>query len=321
MTTIQKTEIAALVQQERDRLGSMKAVAAKCNVSEATISQIINEKWEQIADRMWRNIGQALGWTSNGWQLVETTNSRLLYNVFSDAKEHSLFMMVSHKAGSGKTASGQTFAQLNAREAVYFIQAREWSRRQFLLELCRTLGITLGPGYNTTEDMIASVSTFFNQRQHMRPLLILDEADKLKADALRVLIPLYNELEDKVGMVMMGTDNLERTINIGVQWSKKGFDEIHSRFGGRFIHLYGSTWNDVKAICEANGIYDQATQKQIWDEAQPKQYNVQGRFVHMIEDLRRVKRSVQREIIKLKYQQHEPSTERADAAGSIASHA
>jgi hypothetical protein len=308
MTTNQKTEIANRAAQKGETLGSLAAVAQVCQVSTATISQMINQKWDLISDKMWRKVGAALGWKQEGWQVVETTNTKLLYNVFEDAKAGSLFMMVSHKAGSGKTTSGRTYAETNARNAVYFIQAREWSRRQFLVQLCRTLGISTGPGYSTTEDMISLVCDFFHQRTDHRPLLILDEADKLKADALRVLIPLYNELEDRIGMVMMGTDNLKRTIKIGVQWNKKGFDEIHSRFGARFINLYGARWADVKMICEANGIHDNATQKAIWKDASPKQHNVNGTFVQMVEDMRRIKRSVQRELIKLKYNESTASS-------------
>lgn len=298
MTIVQKKEIQALVASTKESMGSARAVGVKCGVSEAMISLILNDKWDAIADKTWIRIGQALGWSQAGWQVVETTNTRLLNQVYTDAKENSLWMAVSYQAGSGKTVSGRTYAATYASEACYFIQAREWSRRQFLAELCKVLGIGY-PASATTEGMIELIVDFLVQRAHLRPLIILDETDKLKADALRVLIPLYNELEDKVGFVIQGTENLQRKIEIGVQWNKQGFDELHSRFGRSFVHLYGATKADIKNICQANGISDPATIEAIWKEAGPRQMNIQGQFVAMVDDLRRVRRAVTREVIKL----------------------
>lgn len=321
MTTNTKQEIRALVIRERDALGTMKSAANKAGVSEATISQIINDNLELISDKMWYKISEALGYRPTGWQLVETTNTRVLRQVFEDAKANSMFMAVAHRAGSGKTISGRAYATENALQGVYFLQAREWSRRQFLAELCRVLGVGTGPAHVTTEEMVELVSSFFIQRAALRPLLIIDEADKLKADALRVLIPLYNSLEDVIGMVVMGTDNLQRQVEIGVQWNKKGFDELHSRFGRNFVHLFGATLADVRSICEANGIQDNDLIRDIFKEAGPRQQSIGGQFVQMVEDLRRVKRAVLREVIKLQQQygkesSYSGSTANAGATGS-----
>lgn len=295
----QKSEIMALVLTEKERLGSLKAVSTKCGVSEATVSQVVNHNWDQIADKMWLKIAAALEWKPEGWQMVETTNYRMLTQVFQDAKDQSLWMAVSHPAGSGKTAAGRSFAALYGRDGVFYVQAREWTRRSLMLELCRTLGIAVHGGSITAEVMFDLVVGYFQQRAWQKPLLIIDEADKLKAEALRMLIPLFNELEDKLALVIMGTENLERDISIGVQWQKKGFDEIHSRFGRAFIHLLGCTYKDVQAICEANGITDPETQRTIWKECLPVRENVQGRFVEMVNDTRRIRRAILREILKI----------------------
>lgn len=298
MNTMQKKEVVTLIAQEKERLGSHRAVANKAGVSEATISQMVNDKWEQIADAMWLKVATALGWKANGWQLTDITNTRILHSVFRDAKAKSAFFAVSHRAGSGKTASAKSFAEQEYRSGVYFLQCREWGRNTFLQNLCQVLGIDQGRGYVSADDLLQKVIRFFQDRINMQPLLIIDEADKLRPAALRALIPLYNYLENQVGLVIMGTDNLEKEIKNGVRFNRKGMDEIDSRFGRNFIHLLGATKKDVERICEANGISDKALAASLFKECEPRQVPYNGQHTMMVEDLRRLKRCIEREQLR-----------------------
>jgi DNA transposition AAA+ family ATPase len=300
MRTEQKQSIQSLVIEHVEHLGGQRATATKAGVSTATISQIINGKWDLIADNMWRKIAAALGHRADGWNLVGNIfNNRVLETTFADAKTHSMFVCVSHKAGSGKSAGCNLFFQQHKRKHVYLIRCREWSVRQFLSELCRTLGIDQPRGYVSADALLAEVVDFFLVRAEYKPLLIIDEADKLKGTALRTLIPLYNETEDRLGVVILGTENLSEEIKRGVRYNKKGYDEIDSRLGRQFVRLYGASEDDVRKICAANGIENKTMQKTIWKECNPKDIAVGGRFLPMIDDLRRLKRVVQRELIAM----------------------
>lgn len=297
ITKLEKTEIVSLIDEEKDRLGSYRKVANRCGVSAATVSQMANEKWDLIRDEMWWKVAKSLGYANSGWQIAETTNYRLIKQVLDDARAESMFMAISHKAGSGKTATIVHYAK-SAADNVFVIQSREWARREFLMNLCQTLGIDPGKGYVSVDKLGQKVIKFFNDRQAYKPLLVIDEADKLKPSALRYLIPLYNELEDKLGLVVVGTDNLEKEIKRGVHYNKKGYDEIDSRFGRHFIHLIGATYKDVQAICAANGIDDEQTHQAVWEDASPMRVNWRQKYIKVVEDLRRVKRSVKRELLK-----------------------
>jgi len=293
-----KQEVALLIEQEKERLGSYAKVATKCDVSPATISLIQNGKLDEVRSGAWQKIATALGWRPEGWQIVDITNTRILHQVFDDAKKASLFMAVSHRAGSGKTASSKSF-EATFKTGVYLLQCREWSKREFLLNTCRALGIDPGRGYVSGDEMTMKVIDFFKARVRFRPLLIIDEADKLRPAALRSLIPIYNELEEQLGLVIMGTDNLEKETKRGVRFDKKGFDELDSRFGRNFIHLLGATAADVTAICDANGIPDKKQAADIFQECEPRQVMVQNRSHTIVEDLRRVKRAIQRELLRM----------------------
>ena len=203
MTDLQKEQIVQAIKDEVSRLGSQNKVATKSGVSPATISQMLNHNWELIKDELWQKVAQALDInTAEQWQVVETTNYRMVFSVLSDAKNASLFIPISHKAGSGKTTALTTFANLYSGNNVFYIQAREWARREFLFELCKVLGIKQDSGYTTVDTLGQKVILFFAQRTGKKPLLIVDEADKLKPSALRWFITLYNEMEDKMGVVI-----------------------------------------------------------------------------------------------------------------------
>lgn len=298
MNTKQKEAIKKLVQGSIQHLGGQRAVATRTNVSPATISQIVNDNWDKISTDMWTRIGAALGYKEDAWQLVDTIyNMRMIEQTFADAKKHAMMMCVSWKAGSGKTAGSKLFVEKYAGRQVYYIQCREWSIKQFLVHLCQVLGVEVPRGNATGDDLMKVVVDFFLMRANHKPLLIVDEADKLKGTALRTFIPLYNETEDRLGIVLIGTEHLAQNIKRGVRYNKKGFDELDSRLGRNYIRLYGATQKDVVKICKANGITNANKQKAIWEECAPKQISVQGQFVRMVDDFRRLKRIVRRELI------------------------
>lgn len=303
MTNLQKNEIIQLIENEKEVLGSFAKVSTKCDVSTATISQMINHNHELIKPEMWLKVGSALGFSSNEWQIAETLGYKKVSNICNDAKNEALFMILSDNAGIGKSASLENYYKSHSDDNVFYMECREWAKREFLTELCQKLGINTGKGYLHIDKLGEKVSEFFRQRNNKKPLLIIDEADKLKDSGLRWFIHLYNQNEDKMGCIISGTDHLEKRIKDGVRLKRLGFDEIESRFGRSYIHLIGATQNDTRLICAANGIQDKAKQTQIFTECNPISKTLKvgddSQNIKVIEDLRRLKRVIKRERLKL----------------------
>lgn len=303
-----KGEIVRELQREKERLGSMNNVAKKLNISPATISANLlkPENWGLVSDNMWADIAASLGVTlvSREWNFAKTSNVRIMHRTLADAQREALFMAVSEKAGSGKTASIADFVARDKDHAAYSLQCQEWSLKSFLVALSRTLGVSAGR-YDNTETITDAIVRFFKQRaKEVHPLLILDEADKLRPAAKRFIIPLYNRLEDEIGLVCVGTENLEKEIKNGVRKAEKGYDEIDSRLGRSFVHLVGYDKKDVAAICQANGVVDPDIITQIWNDCQPinkrimKNVNQEG-FTQVVEDARLIKRKITRVKLRL----------------------
>ena len=143
------------------------------------------------------------------------------------------------------------------------LKCREWAKREFIENLIQEIGMEVPKGYVSIDKLWQVVINRFIQTKKHKPTLILDQANSLKPSALKFLIHLYNELEDEMSVIIVGTENLEKEIKLGVRYNKDGYDEIDSRFGRNYIHLIGSTQNDVTKICEANGIAQKSLHKTI----------------------------------------------------------
>jgi len=253
-----------------------KASKMLTGISNAYISQMQNGKWDLISDDAWRNLQKQVSKKEGSeWVNVDTKASKRLTQLFHDAKDHSNVFGIIAEAGSGKT---HVCRQFEAVENVFVLSCAEfWNRKTFLSELMRKMGIE-SSGY-TVWEMMAKVINHIQKVD--TPLIVLDEADKLADQVFYFFITLYNQLEDKCGIILLSTNYLERRVDRGLRLNKKGYKEIYSRIGRKFIEIPQAKSPEVKALLIANGITDPLTIQAIINSAEG--------------DLRRVKRLVHAE--------------------------
>lgn len=297
------------VQDWITRLGSQSKVADKIGVSVASLSLWLNGKYGADTSKMDAKIAAALGYQEDGWQVVTSiANYRKIEFVVRSCKQESMWMAISNKAGSGKTQTLEHLFNRDLSGSVIFIQAEEWNARQFLLELAeRTCGVPKR-AYTDIPTLLKLITEYLNRLAADQPLLIIDEADKLRPAALRKLIPIYNRTEHRLGCVLAGTENLHKEIARGVRNNLKGYDEIDSRLGRTFIDLPGATEQEVRDICLANRLDNEAAGR-VWNEVEKvkkitkvKSRNdgaVREKSVFICEDLRRLMRLIKKEQISM----------------------
>lgn len=274
MREIEKREIRDRLVEYCRRAGSQnKASRIIKGVSSATISQILNDNWELITDDMFRRVAAGIGYDGKQWVVVQTRGFKRMTALLRDTKENNLVIAIKGEAGCGKTEAIKMFAKGN--ENVYNLSCSEfWNRRYFMQEMLRVMGkdssgITVG---EMMEEIVDSL------RHKDKPVVILDEADKLNDTVLYFFISLYNQLEDHCGLVLCATDYLEKRVKRGVRLNKRGYKEIYSRIGRKFIEIQDINASDISAICKANGIDDTLQIKEIIEDSEG--------------DLRRVKRRI-----------------------------
>lgn len=233
------------------RAGSQnKAAAMLKGISAATISQMIAGKWDAIADEMWRNVQAQLKITGN-WEIAPTRAHTMITQVLGDAKENANVYAMIGPAGCGKTTSEEYFRDTNSN--VFLLKCGDyWNKKFFLYELLRTMGRDAS-GATTWEMMAEAVATC---KRAEKPIIILDEVDKLADPVLYFFITLYNELEGVCGMSLLATEYFAKRMQKGLRLGKKGYREMFSRFGGKIIEIPGADAYDVRLVCEVNGLND-----------------------------------------------------------------
>ncbi|GAB3735071.1 AAA family ATPase [Spirosoma lituiforme] len=298
ITDTQKHEIARLLEIEAEQLGSWPRVATKVGANHITVRYNMTDpaKWHLVSDQMWAKVAIKLGYKINesAWHLVPTTNTLVMMELLDRAQNDQLFTAISHEAGQGKTAGVQMYKL--SHDAVFYVECEEsWSHKKFVQKLAETLGLRV-ERYSISDltDMIVS---FLKQKATTtRPLLIVDEANKLKPSSLRLFIPLFNKLQDEVGMVLIGAHDLKKHIQAGVRRDSRGMDELESRLGRSYMPLVGIFETDVVAICKANGLTDERAQARVWQKMQPERVMVGGKYAMMSKhDLRVLKQAVKHE--------------------------
>ena len=250
ITNEEKEMIRVRLGEYCEMKGSQKRAATSLvGVSPATVTQIVTGKWELINEKMWRSIAAQIGVKQTRWNIVETRNYRALSDIFSDAQENALVLAVCGEAGTGKSLTAAHYGAENPN--VYVLACSEyWNRKTFLRELLRVMG--KNPAGDTVGDMVDDVVMELKRREN--PLIILDEADKLSDQVMFFFITFYNKLEDYCGIVLMATDYLEKKVRRGLRLNKKGYKEIYSRIGRRFVAMPGLSETDISDVCRANGV-------------------------------------------------------------------
>lgn len=251
MRKLEKQTIVERLIEFCDQKGSQAKAAAALKVSNATVSQMVNGNWELIKDEMWRTVSNGIGMQGGNWATVATGGYKRMTSVLEDAQENSLVMAVIGDAGCGKTQAIEHYVK-NHRNAYHLQCAEYWNKKNFLQNLCQQMGMrnTYGTVYDLIEDIVRELE------KEDRPLIIVDEADKLSDVVLYFFITFYNRLEDHCGIVLCATGYLKKRIIAGERNERKGFAEIHSRVGRNFIGMPQTTSEDIAAICEANGVDD-----------------------------------------------------------------
>lgn len=258
-----------------------KAVASMKGTSAGTVSNILNGKWENISEDMWRKVSdqvKSVGDKDGGWQIVETQAFHDITLALRDAQDYKNVTWVVGEAGSGKTTTARIFGEEN-KEVFYILCSEDLHKGDFVREIATKMGIRTD-GY-TVRELWMTIQDELIQMD--APLLVFDEADKLIESVFQYFISLYNKIEDKCGVVFLSTDYIKTRISRGLRCKKRGYKEFYSRIGRKYFELEDTTPQDMFAICSANGLTDRKDIEEVITEADGCEF-----------DLRRVKKSIHR---------------------------
>lgn len=256
--------------------GQNKAANTLKGVSAATISKILNGDWDTIAEGMWHNVSKQIGSSAEGWSLVSTSVYDELTELLECAQTDSQVMAIVGSAGCGKSATIRQYASTHD-EVTAIVCSEYQNRTSWLSAVMEAMG--LDPRGLSVAEKIGQIVRRLKRAD--KPLLILDEADKMSDQVLYFFVTLYNELEGHCGVVLCATQYLDKRLVRGLRSGRKGYEEVYSRIGRQCIQLSVLSPEDISLVCVANGITGERKVRKIADEAEC--------------DLRRVRRAVWRE--------------------------
>ena len=169
--------------------------------------------------------------------VVETDDLRRIYNAIQIAHAEKDIALIISDAGSGKSTAAAWYAKHNEKSVVLINVVSGMNRRLLVHEIARQLSIDIMKvSFNT---LVKNVSDMLFERDMV---VILDEADYLRADALEFTRRLVYDLGQS-GLVLIGLPRLKYQI----QNLRNDHRQLESRIGV-CLHLSGLSRVDAALI-------------------------------------------------------------------------
>jgi DNA transposition AAA+ family ATPase len=172
--------------------------------------------------------------------VVETDDLRRIYNAIQIAHAEKDVALIISDAGSGKTTAAAWYAKHNEKSVVLINVVSGMNKKMLVHEIARQLSLDIiKVSFNM---LVKNVSDMLFERDMV---VILDEADYLKSDALEFTRRLVYDLGQS-GLVLIGLPRLKYRI----QNLRNDHRQLESRIGV-YVSLSGLTRADAGTIVES----------------------------------------------------------------------
>lgn len=240
------------VLEQLDKTPVMK-LAQATGINQRYLYAVKNSKYDEITPNVWQQISAASeADLDNAWVLAKTENFSTAVGVFHKAQTERLCLALTGETGFGKTQSAKQYRSRNTN-VVYVHCNTEMTKLDFLTTIMRDLEIA--PQHRGT-NAHQNVKTIMAKMRDMKnPLLIIDDAGKLRDSAFRMFQLLFDESAGRVGFVLLGVPEFKTKVFANAKKGTFCYKEIARRIG--WLSMVGIYQNDVAAICGKNGITDE----------------------------------------------------------------
>jgi hypothetical protein len=247
MTTEQKLQIKeALVRYVAGYPTATAAAHTLRGITTQHVAQVQHNNWELLSEKTWHQLARQVGLFETEWNPADTGTHLLLRILFSDAQHFALAYGIAISSGLGKTYTARQYLREN-ENACLITCSEAHNRKTFITAVLEGLNQPTGGTVPQQVQQLSDAVTACND-----PIIIVDDAHKLKDRVLHFLVTIVNCISDRCGVVIMGNEELSTRIITGARQDKEGFAMIYKTIGRRFITLGRPGPNDVDMICQAN---------------------------------------------------------------------
>lgn len=251
MTTEDKNKIFDLVTLKMQSISSQEQAATQIGMSGATFSQLLNKKWSNISDDMWRRAGNWIGYSTIDWKIVETKNYKAILSLCADAKRNHRSLAIAGYTGAGKTTGLRKYANTHSGTTFYVECKVSMGRKDLLGAILRALGKDVEGSVSYRLQFVCD----FLLTKVDNPLIIFDSTHKCTDQCYEIIQQLTEALERKCGIVISGTERLKHYILKMAAKGKSCFPELKRRIG-YWQPMYDVQRKVIELICEPYGIND-----------------------------------------------------------------
>lgn len=240
--------------------------AVSIGIYPSDFSNLENGKWRQndklIGTQKWMRVARAVGYefvARQSWVTAETATYRAIRRQLQMCATDGLCAIFCDEAGLGKTHTAREFCA-NTPNAFYINGGSHPRKVAFIRALATAVGIN--PDKSTLEEVLLDTVTYLQAING--PVLVIDEAGDLDTTTYLLLKRIYNELEFRCGIYLMGARGLKKRIDSAIRNRTNGFEEVFSRFGSRYTTVVPEGAKERKEflrseallVAEANGLKD-----------------------------------------------------------------
>ena len=246
--TMDHRDIVATLQDFRkEHFLTLNDVAQQLDMSEATLSQIMNMKYTGDTDSFLRRIYEWLmpKVRPDSLDVVPTKTFESLLLYFDDAYKTQSIYCITGKSGFGKTVAGRFYAKTHLR--AYWISGRvNMGPKNLMEEIVKSAKIRIGKA-QSVYSLQNKIQEHFAARA---ALLIVDEADKLRTSALDAVREIYDAVP--TGLVLIGEPALSTKL-LTPDRNGMSLDRLYSRVD-EFVDVDEISYEDVRLFLKEFGI-------------------------------------------------------------------
>ena len=233
-------------------------------ISVPHLSNVLNpEKWEKVSSATWQALKNKM--LPGTWDVFETSNYLSIQRACADAQTNHRTVAVSAYTGAGKTTALMQYAN-RTPNTWYLVVRSSYSRKDLIYRIAEAMGVPSEGRTIEVEDAIINKLT-----GTPNALLILDSVSKLNKDASYQFIgDLAEAIEQRAGLVIAGTEFLQKYVERCCEYNKRGFRELRRRVYA-WVNCPDFSTDKVKAevvaICAENNINDPAQVAKIMSDS------------------------------------------------------
>jgi DNA transposition AAA+ family ATPase len=184
---------------------------------------------------------------------VETSLTKQVVTALHYAQNGPSMVLITMGSGLGKTMAMRWYASNRPHAHRVVIEPLEGKPNTALRKIAGILGLTQ---IKTNSELTARVAERLRRDGGRQPLLMIDEAQNLRDDAVNQLRFLLDEAG--CGLALAGNEDL--MTRYGLSATREGFGQIHRRVGMR-IHVKTAPANDVDVILNAYQVHDEKVRR------------------------------------------------------------